>query len=61
VFNTHWTGAPVATSFFDQGQNTGITINGITSGGCILGGWLLWRDFHQDLNDNFPAWLDKAA
>ena len=60
-FNTHWTGSPTATISFDDGQNSGIAI---TAGGgaCILGGWLLWRDFHQDdLNDNFPAWLDKAA
>lgn len=28
---------------------------------CILGGWLLWRDMPGNLNDNFPAWLDKAA
>ncbi len=30
-------------------------------GGCILGGWLLWRDLPQHLNDNFPAWLEKTA
>ncbi len=61
LFNTHWTGAPVATASFDEGQNSGITITNSGGGGCILGGWLLWRDFHENLNDNFPAWLEKAA
>lgn len=28
---------------------------------CILGGWLLWRDIPEHINDNFPAWLEKAA
>ncbi len=32
-----------------------------SSGGCILGGWLLWRDLPGNLNDNYPAWLEKAA
>ena len=62
IYNMGWTGAPTATNSMDQGLNSGITITGPGSGGgCILGGWLLWRDFKQDLNDNFPAWLDKAA
>jgi hypothetical protein len=61
IFGTTWTGAPVATTSFNQGQNTGITITNAGGSACILGGWLLWRDFHQDLNDNFPAWLEKAA
>jgi len=61
LFNTHWAGAPTATNSFDQGINTGIAITNSGSGGCILGGWLLWRDFHENLNDNFPAWLERAA
>lgn len=32
-----------------------------TTSACILGGWLLWRDMPEHINDNFPAWLDKAA
>lgn len=32
-----------------------------TTSACILGGWLLWRDMPGNLNDNFPAWLEKAG
>ncbi len=47
-----------ATNSFNLGLNSGISFGG---GGCILGGWLLWRDFHENLNDNFPVFLEKAA
>ncbi len=53
-----------ATNSTDLGLNTGITITGPAAaggGGCILGGWLLWRDMPEHINDNFPAWLEKAA
>lgn len=49
---------------FQGGNTTGCTINAPAGGGttaCILGGWLLWRDMPGRLNDNYPAWLDKAA
>lgn len=57
------------TNTFDAGGIAGGTIGcNITppSGGggttaCILGGWLLWRDMPGHLNDNYPAWLDKAG
>ncbi len=54
---------PVANNSFNYGGNTNVTINGpITGGGaCIIGGWLLWRDMPEHLNDNFPAWLEKSA
>src|SRR5580765_3396576 len=48
-----------ATSSLDLGDNTGITFG--SSSACILGGWLLWRDMPEHLNDNFPAWLEKAG
>jgi len=49
-----------ATNSFNLGLNTGISFPG--GGGCILGGWLLWRDFDPaKLNDNFPAFLEKAS
>jgi hypothetical protein len=53
----------VANNSMDLGLNTGITINapGTGSAACILGGWLLWRDMPEHLNDNYPAWLDKAG
>ncbi len=56
----------VANNSFNLGPNSGITINAPAGafgggGGCILGGWLLWRDLPNNVNDNFPAWLDKAA
>lgn len=56
-------GTFTATNSFDLGHNSGITITGPSSTGtaCILGGWLLWRDMPEHINDNFPAWLDKAA
>lgn len=43
-------------------QNAGITPP-IASGSaaCILGGWLLWRDLPEHINDNFPAWLEKVV
>lgn len=45
------------------GENTLCTFSApsLGAGACILGGWLLWRDMPGNLNDNFPAWLDKAA
>ncbi len=57
------TNALAATKSFSQGRNAGLlTINGAFAGGaCILGGWLLWRDMPEHLNDNFPAWLEKAG
>lgn len=58
-------GAPVANNSFDLKNNAGITINPPTASSgsipCILGGWLLWRDMPEHLNDNFPAWLYKAG
>lgn len=55
-----------ATNSFDLGRVTGMAITAPVSfvGGstaCILGGWLLWRDLPQHINDNYPAWIDKAA
>lgn len=52
-------GSLTANSSLNLGNNSGVTFGG--GGGCILGGWLLWRDMPNNLNDNFPAWLDKAA
>ncbi len=58
-------GTHAATNSFNFHNNSGITITAPTSIGssqvCILGGWLLWRDMPDHLNDNFPAWLEKAA
>ncbi len=59
-------GTHAATNSFNFHNNSGITITSPTSIGgatsCILGGWLLWRDFDRGhMNDNFPAFLDKAA
>lgn len=59
-------GSFTATNSFNFQGNTSITITGPAAfgagGGCILGGWLLWRDFDtEQLNDNTPAWLEKAA
>lgn len=48
----------------DVGGNSNVTFVAPSAGGtgaCILGGWLLWRDMPEHINDNFPAWLDKAA
>jgi len=56
--------AATATNSLNLGGNTNITFTAGGGGGaCILGGWLLWRDFDPTRlhNDNFPAWLDKAA
>lgn len=52
-----------ASNSLNLGGNTGISITAPSAGGgaCILGGWLLWRDMPDHLNDNFPAWLEKAA
>lgn len=58
-------GTHAATNSFNFHNNSGITITAPASLGassaCILGGWLLWRDMPEHLNDNFPAWLEKAA
>lgn len=59
-------GTFTANNSFNGLNNSGITFNGPSAfgsgGGCILGGWLLWRDFDiEHINDNFPAWLEKAA
>ncbi len=48
-----------ATNSFNLGLNSGIDFGG--GNGCILGGWLLWRDMPEHINDNFPAWIEKAA
>lgn len=58
-----FTGSPTATNSFNLGNNIGITITGPVSGGggCIINGWMLWRDMPEHINDNFPAWLEKAA
>ncbi len=52
-----------ATNSFNSGKVTGtVTItNPSGGGGCIVGGWLLWRDVPEHINDNFPAWLEKAG
>ncbi len=59
------TGTYTATNSFNLGDNTNVTITPPGAGGgsaCILGGWLLWRDFDPtNLNDNFPAFLEKAS
>lgn len=52
-------GSLTTTSSLNLGNNTGITFG--SGAACILGGWLLWRDMPEHLNDNFPAWLEKAA
>jgi len=58
-------GTFTATSSFNLvGPTLGVTVTPPSSGSttaCILGGWLLWRDLPGNLNDNYPAWLDKAA
>ncbi len=36
-------------------------VSGGSTTACILGGWLLWRDLPEHLNDNYPAWLEKAG
>ncbi len=50
----------VANNSLNLGINSGITISPPSSGGggCILGGWLLWRDFNP-ANDNLPAVFDE--
>lgn len=53
------TGA-TATNSMNFLNTSGITFPG-GGGGCILGGWLLWRDFPQHINDNYPAWIDQAV
>jgi|SRR5580765_5797832 hypothetical protein len=57
-------GSFTANNSFNLQNNTNISFNGPAafggSGGCILGGWLLWRDMPEHLNDNFPAWLEKV-
>ncbi len=50
-----------ASNSFDLGQNTGINISSGGSGGCIIGGWLLWHDLTPLQHNNFPAFLDEAA
>lgn len=49
-----------ATNSFNLGDVSGITVTAPGSGGgaCILGGWLLWRDFNP-VNDNLPAVFDE--
>ncbi len=55
-------GTVTANNSLNVGNNSGVTINGPSAGGgCILGGWLLWRDMPEHLNDNFPAWLEKSV
>ncbi len=60
-------GSLTATNSFNFQGNTGagFSITGPApfgaGGGCILGGWLLWRDMPEHINDNFPAWLEKTA
>jgi hypothetical protein len=55
------------TNSFGLSNNTGLSIsgpgpfNGGQPGACIIGGWLLWRDMPEHINDNFPAWLEKAG
>ncbi len=65
LFNMSNTGvAMTATNSFNNGRvGTGFTVTGPSGGGgaCILGGWLLWRDLPNHINDNYPAWLDKAS
>lgn len=54
-------GTNAATSSFDLGGNTGITITAPSSGGGggkIIGGWLLHC---ENDNDNIPCFLNKAA
>jgi hypothetical protein len=60
-------GTFTATNSMDMYNNTNVTVTppaAFSSGGgrtCILGGWLLWRDLPEHINDNFPAWIEKAA
>lgn len=56
---------PTCTNCSDYGHNLNVTITapgaGGGGGGCITSGWLLWRDMPEHINDNFPAWIEKAA
>lgn len=54
-------GSKTATNSMDLGNNANIVFGGGASGGCVLGGWLLWRDMPEHMNDNFPAWIEKAG
>lgn len=57
-------GTFVATNSFNlSGPSLGVTVTppNVGTTACILGGWLLWRDMPEHINDNFPAWLNKAA
>ncbi len=47
----------------DEGDNAGCVINApnTAAGSCILGGWLFWRDLPDHINDNFPAWIERAG
>ncbi len=53
----------IANNSFNVGQNSGVTINAPVGGGggCIIGGWLLWRDITPEQHDNFPAFIDKEV
>lgn len=57
-------GRTTCNNCLDVGGNSNVTFVAPSAGGtgtCILGGWLLWRDMPEHINDNFPAWMDKAA
>ncbi len=51
----------IANNSFNAGNVIGLTVNAPGGGSCIIGGWLLWRDMPEHLNDNFPAWLEKVG
>ncbi len=51
-----------ATSSTNLGNVSGASFSDpSTGGGCILGGYLFWRDLPDHINDNFPAWIERAG
>lgn len=50
-----------ATSSTNLGNVSGASFSDPSSGGCILGGYLFWRDLPEHINDNFPAWIERVG